>query len=231
MPLNSEFPPTSEALHEPNGLLAVGGDLSAERLLQAYSRGIFPWYEAPQPIMWWTPDPRSVLLPEELRVSRSLRKSLRRSDFSLAVDSRFTAVMQACAAPRDGSSGTWIGAAMLDAYSNLHRLGHAHSIEILDASGALVGGLYGVAIGGAFFGESMFSRLDNASKIALVALVSIARRGGIRLIDCQVESDHMNSMGAKNVRRLDFEDRLDQTTGMTIDPGIWTLPESCGDLL
>ncbi len=225
------FPPTSAALEDPNGLLAVGGDLSPERLLAAYRRGIFPWFEEPQPILWWTPDPRSVLFPECLHVSRSLRKTLRRDRFRLAVDTAFRDVMLACAESRSGGAGTWIGSSMLDAYCRLHESGDAHSIEIYDEGGELVGGLYGVAIGGAFFGESMFSRRTDASKVALVALVSIARRGGICLIDCQVESDHLNSMGAKNVRRLDFEKRLEQTKAMTVTPGSWALPASCGELL
>jgi leucyl/phenylalanyl-tRNA--protein transferase len=226
-----DFPPSSSALDDPNGLLAVGGDLSAERLLQAYRRGIFPWYEEPQPIMWWTPDPRSVLWLENLHVSRSLRRTLRRDHFRLSVDQRFREVMMACAGERTGSRGTWIGTAMLAAYCRLHGLGYAHSIEVLDVHGELVGGLYGVAIGGAFFGESMFSRRTDASKVALVALVMILRRGGFTLIDCQVESDHLNSMGAKNVRRLDFEETLAQTTAVESDPGIWTLPATCGGLL
>jgi leucyl/phenylalanyl-tRNA--protein transferase len=212
-------------------LLAIGGDLSAQRLLEAYRRGIFPWYEEPQPILWWTPDPRSVLWLENLHISRSLRRTLRRDRFKLSVDQQFRDVMTACAGERAGSRGTWIGTAMLDAYCELHRLGHAHSVEVLDADETLVGGLYGVAIGGAFFGESMFSRCTDASKVALVALVNLLRRGGFTLIDCQLESEHLNSMGAKNVRRLDFEKALAQTTGEEMESGIWTLPATCGGLL
>jgi leucyl/phenylalanyl-tRNA--protein transferase len=226
-----EFPPSSQALDYPNGLLAVGGDLSPGRLLAAYRRGIFPWYEEPQPVLWWTPDPRAVLFPENLHVSRSLRRTLGRNRFGLAVDRRFRPVMLACAELRGDGLGTWIGDDMLEAYCALHRLGHAHSIEVLDASGALVGGLYGVALGRTFFGESMFSRIADASKVALVALVDIARRGGFRLIDCQMESAHLNSMGACSIGRLDFERLLAQTTEVDHESSVWQLPRTCGGLL
>lgn len=226
-----DFPPTSLALEYPNGLLAAGGGLSPERLLAAYRRGIFPWYEAPQPVLWWTPDPRSVLYLDELHVSRSLHKTLRQNQLGLALDRRFGAVISACAGPRRGSDGTWIGEDMLQAYLGLHRRGIAHSIEVLDRDGALVGGLYGLAVGKAFFGESMFSRVPSASRVALVALVHVLRRGGFRLIDCQVESAHMNTMGARNISRLDFEAELAQTVDEIVDPAIWALPAYCGDLL
>jgi leucyl/phenylalanyl-tRNA--protein transferase len=226
-----DFPPSSEALEYPNGLLAAGGELSPERLLAAYRRGIFPWYEEPQPVLWWTPDPRSVLLPCELHVSRSLRKVLRQDGFTLAVDTAFAAVMAACAAPRRDSHGTWIGRDMLRAYIELHRLGFAHSVEVLDPAGELVGGLYGVALGGVFFGESMFSRRRDASKVALVALVNIVSRGGFGLIDCQVGNPHLASLGAREIDRLDFEARLAQTIAIESDPGIWSLPGTCGELL
>ncbi|PLW82828.1 leucyl/phenylalanyl-tRNA--protein transferase [Kineobactrum sediminis] len=226
-----DFPPTSEALDYPNGLLAAGGDLSPERLLAAYRRGIFPWYEAPQPVLWWTPDPRSVLFVDELHIARSLRKTLRRGGLQLAVDQRFEKVMQACAEPRDGVEGTWIGADMLRAYTQLHYLGIAHSIEVLDHDGALVGGLYGISLGRVFFGESMFSRIPSASRIALVALAYILRRGGGVLIDCQVESAHMNTMGARTISRLDFEKTLAHTIDATLNPATWALPATCGDLL
>lgn len=226
-----DFPPSSAALDYPNGLLASGGGLSPARLLSAYSRGIFPWYDDPQPILWWTPDPRSILLPDELHISRSLRKVLHRNRLQLAVDTRFREVMMACAQLRCDGLGTWIGDDMVDAYCRLHEMGHAHSIEVLDESGQLVGGLYGIAIGAAYFGESMFSAVRDASKVGLVALVHLLKRGGFQLIDCQVESDHLNSMGAHNISRLDFERRLDQTIGIETPPGIWTLPATCGDLL
>jgi leucyl/phenylalanyl-tRNA--protein transferase len=218
-------------MEHPNGLLAAGGDLSPERLLAAYRRGIFPWYEEPQPVLWWTPNPRSVLIPAELHVSRSLRKVLRRGSFALGVDTAFSRVMAECAGPRPGSHGTWIGREMLRAYIELHRRGHAHSVEVFDPSGELVGGLYGVALGGVFFGESMFSRRRDASKVALVALVDIISRGGFGLIDCQVGNPHLASLGARDIDRLDFEARLAQTIGMETDPGIWSLPGTCGELL
>lgn len=226
-----DFPPTALALDYPNGLLAAGGGLSPERLTAAYRRGIFPWYEAPQPVLWWTPDPRSVLFLDELHLSRSLRKTLRRNQLRLAVDRRFAAVTAACAAPRRDSDGTWIGEDMLQAYQALHRRGIAHSVEVLDQDDRLVGGLYGVALGRAFFGESMFSRVPSASRVALVALVHILRRGDFRLIDCQVESAHMNTMGARNISRLDFEAELAHTVDASVDPAIWDLPANCGDLL
>jgi len=226
-----DFPPSNEALEYPNGLLAVGGDLTPDNLLSAYRRGIFPWYEEPQPVLWWTPDPRSVLFPEELHVSRSLRKALRRRQFGLALDQRFSSVMRECAVLRGDGLGTWIDEDMIAAYEALHEMGCAHSVEVLNEQGALVGGLYGVALGRVFFGESMFSSQDNASKVALVALVHILRRGNFHMIDCQVESDHLNSLGARNISRLDFERRLAQTVDSTIDPGLWELPANCGGLL
>lgn len=225
-----DFPPSCEALDSPNGLLAVGGELSAERLLAAYRRGIFPWYEAPQPILWWTPDPRSVLFPDELHISRSLRRTLRADIFRLSVDRQFTGVMRACAEIRREGGGTWIDEDMVSAYGELHRLGSAHSIEVLDQAGTLVGGLYGVSLGRVFFGESMFSRVSNASKVAMVALVNILRRGSFHLIDCQVENPHLNSLGARSINRLDFEKRLAQTVGVESDGDIWQLPATSGDL-
>lgn len=228
---DSDFPPSAEALDYPNGLLAVGGELTPQRLVAAYRRGIFPWYEEPQPVLWWTPDPRSVLFPSELHISRSLRKTLRQDKFGLAVNERFSRVMRECAQLRCDGLGTWIDDDMIKAYSALHAQGLAHSVEVLDQAGALVGGLYGVAQGRVFFGESMFSRTSDASKVALVALVNILRRGGFGLIDCQVESDHLNSLGARNINRLDFERQLDQTIDIETDPGIWRLPGTCGGLL
>ncbi len=226
-----EFPPSGKALDYPNGLLAAGGDLSPQRLLSAYRRGIFPWYDDPQPILWWTPDPRSVLFPEDLHISRSLRKVLRRNRLRLAVDTRFREVMHHCAELRGDGLGTWIGEDMVGAYSRLHEMGYAHSVEVLDQQNQLVGGLYGVALGKAYFGESMFSRIPDASKVALVALVDILQRGGVKVIDCQVESDHLNSMGAQNISRLDFEALLAQTVNLESEQCIWQLPATCGDLL
>ena len=226
-----DFPPSREALEYPNGLLAAGGELTPARLLSAYRRGIFPWYEEPQPVLWWTPNPRAVLFPAELHISRSLRRVLRRDSFALATDTAFGEVMAACAEPRRDALGTWIGRDMLAAYIALHREGHAHSVEVLDGTGQLVGGLYGVALGGVFFGESMFSRQPDASKVALVALVDILSRGGFGLIDCQVGNPHLTSLGARDIDRLDFEARLAQNVGNEVDPGIWSLPGTCGALL
>ena len=203
------FPDVSRALTEPDGLLAAGGDLSPERLLAAYARGIFPWFAEGQPILWWSPDPRCVLWPERLHVSRRLRRQLRTSRAELRFNTAFGDVIRACAGKRRSEQGTWITDEMVAAYEHLHREGWAHSVEIWDDS-ALVGGLYGVALGRVFFGESMFSRESDASKVALVALVDILRRGGFRLIDCQVESDHLNAMGACAIPRLDFEQLLAQ---------------------
>lgn len=227
----SDFPSSVEALDYPNGLLAVGGELTPQRLIAAYRRGIFPWYEEPQPVLWWTPDPRSVLFPGELHISRSLRKTLRRDNFALAVDSQFTQVMRECAQLRGDGLGTWIDDNMINAYSTLQTMGAAHSVEVLDRDGILVGGLYGVAQGQVFFGESMFSQVADASKVALVALVNILSRGGFQMIDCQVESDHLNSLGARGITRLDFERRLAQTVDIETDPDIWRLPDSSGGLL
>ncbi|MEP0202542.1 MAG: leucyl/phenylalanyl-tRNA--protein transferase [Halioglobus sp.] len=230
-PTFEPFPPTSDALEYPNGLLAVGGDLSPARLIAAYERGIFPWYETPRPIMWWTPDPRSILLPHELHISRSLRKTLRSNSFALSCNTMFEQVMRLCAAERSDGPGTWITPAMLSAYAQLHERGIARSIEIHNDSGELVGGLYGIALGRAFFGESMFSLQTDASKVALVALVSIMQRGGYTLIDCQVESEHLNSLGARNVSRVDFEQRLAHTVHCEPEPDAWRLPAHCGDLM
>ena len=201
------FPDPERALDEPNGLLAAGGDLSPERLLHAYRLGVFPWYSAGQPILWWSPDPRAVLFPERMRVSRSLRKTLRQGRFRVTVDTAFREVMDACAAPRPGSDGTWITPEMLAAYTRLHSLGWAHSVECW-RDGRLAGGLYGVAMGRVFFGESMFSRESDASKVALAHLSG----QGYRLIDCQVESEHLARLGAEPVPRRTFRALLDELT-------------------
>ncbi|HVY67185.1 MAG TPA: leucyl/phenylalanyl-tRNA--protein transferase [Gammaproteobacteria bacterium] len=199
----ADFPPPQEALTEPNGLLAAGGDLTPERLLAAYRRGIFPWYEEGQPILWWSPDPRAVLWPDGLRVSRSLRRSLRNGGFECRVDTAFDDVVAGCAAPRSYSHGTWITRDMATAYTRLHRLGWAHSFETWRGD-VLVGGLYGVAIGRVFFGESMFARATDASKVALVHAVRFLREREFALIDCQVASAHTLSLGATNLGRAEF---------------------------
>lgn len=208
-------------MDDPNGLLAFGGDLRTERLLSAYRHGIFPWYQAPQPILWWCPDPRAVLYPERLHISRSLRKTLRRGTFQVTMDRAFAAVISQCAAPVAQRTDTWITPVMRRAYLHLHQLGHAHSIEVWDqealadgqetpvgGQGGLVGGLYGVALGGVFFGESMFSRRSDASKVALVHLCGQLQRWGFRVIDCQVGNGHTLSLGAVEISRNHFQQLL-----------------------
>ena len=207
------FPPTSTALEDPNGLLAVGGDLSAARLLAAYQRGIFPWYEAGEPILWWTPQPRAVLRPSEFHESKSLRKFLKTRDWRVEYDQRFEQVIEACAAPSPGREETWISDDMKAAYLELHRLGYAHSVEVLD-NDCLVGGLYGVKLGKIFFGESMFSNTPNASKVALKALCELGSLGGLSLIDCQMPNEHLLSLGMTLIQRENFE--MELKTGITV---------------
>ena len=191
-----------------DGLVAAGGDLSPARLLAAYRRGLFPWYSDGQPILWWSPDPRTVFRPDGIHVSRSLAKELRRGRYHVTWDRSFTEVVTACAEPRNGEPGTWITEDMQLAYQRLHLLGHAHSVEVRDVNESLVGGLYGVAIGTAFFGESMFSRVANASKIALVRLGERLRGWGFELIDAQVGNPHLERMGAEAWPRSRFLERL-----------------------
>ena len=198
------FPPLEQALEEPSGLLAAGGDLSPERLIAAYRRGIFPWYSPGQPVLWWSPDPRAVLFPDEFHCTRSLAKTLRNGGFSYSMDGDFAAVIDGCAAPRAASPGTWITSDMRAAYLELHRLEHAHSIEIW-RDGALVGGLYGVRLGGVFFGESMFSRERDASKAALAHLVAVCRRNSLAVIDCQLPSRHLTTLGSRTIPRSQFQ--------------------------
>lgn len=204
---NVGFPDTRLAESDPNGLLAIGGDLSEARLLSAYRRGIFPWYSVGQPILWWSPAPRMVLYPNELHVSRSLRKSLRNRGFEVSVDMAFDTVIRACAAPRDDSDGTWLVPEMIDSYTSLYRAGHAHSIETW-LRGELVGGLYGVMIGSAFFGESMFSRRSDASKVAFTQLAEIGRALPLHFIDCQIHTDHLGTLGARQIDRDLFQTEL-----------------------
>jgi leucyl/phenylalanyl-tRNA--protein transferase len=216
----SFFPPVERAMTEPNGLLAMGGDLSATRLLDAYRHGIFPWFNPGEPILWWSPDPRMVLLPEDVRVSRSLAKRMRNGGFEIRVDTAFTEVMQACAAPRVGAAGTWISPAMVAAYTRLQQHGFAHSIEVWHG-GALVGGVYGVAIGRMFYGESMFSRVPDASKIALVSLCRQLQRWGFGMIDCQMETAHLASMGARPITRRAFCTKLAGLIDLSPIPTPW----------
>jgi leucyl/phenylalanyl-tRNA--protein transferase len=201
------FPPVTAALREPEGLLAAGGDLSTARLIAAYQRGIFPWYSPGQPVLWWSPDPREVLFPQEFHLSRSLGRALRTRGFEWCMDRDFGAVIDGCAAPRGASPGTWITPAMRAAYSELHALGIAHSVEVRRA-GQLVGGLYGVRLGAVFFGESMFSRESDASKAALAGLVRQCLEDGTELIDCQLASAHLRSLGSRALPRAEFVARL-----------------------
>jgi leucyl/phenylalanyl-tRNA---protein transferase len=197
------FPPVDRALRDPNGLLAAGADLSPQRLLDAYVRGIFPWFGEDDPLLWWSPDPRMVLMLDELHVSRSLRRVIRSGRYEMRFDTAFPEVMRACGEPRQGQDGTWITPAMLDAYTALWQLGYAHSIESW-VDGELAGGLYGVAIGRMFYGESMFTRRTDASKVAFVAVVRQLRRWGFPLIDCQMPTEHLASLGAREIPRREF---------------------------
>lgn len=221
LPREPLFPPVERALTEPNGLLAAGGDLSPERILAAYRSGIFPWYSAGEPILWWSPDPRMVLFPDELKISRSLAKVLRNQDYEVRLDSAFAAVVAACAATRrDGQSGTWITREMQVAYGRLHELGHAHSVETW-MGGKLVGGLYGMALGRVFYGESMFSHQRDASKIALAHLCEHLKRRGFGIIDCQMETRHLASLGARPIPRSDFVELLGRLVTANFTPGRW----------
>ena len=217
---NAPFPPLELAETDPDGLLAVGGDLSPQRLQRAYSQGIFPWYTDDQPILWWSPDPRTVLYPEGLRISRSLKKTLRNHPFNVTFDTAFEATMRACSEPRGDDQGTWITDEMLNAYCQLNRLGYAHSVEVWQEQ-QLVGGLYGVAIGKVFFGESMFSRVTDASKVALVHLSRQLLAWDFRMIDCQVYSPHLASLGAEVIPRKSFSQLLDQWCSLPDQPGSW----------
>ncbi|MDX1444166.1 MAG: leucyl/phenylalanyl-tRNA--protein transferase [Gammaproteobacteria bacterium] len=216
------FPDVRDALRDPDGLLAIGGDLSMQRLLCAYKRGIFPWYSLGQPVLWWSPDPRAVLFPEDLKISRSLRKSIRRAGWRFSLDEDFAGVMERCAeTPRPGQDGTWISADMVAAYSALHEAGYAHSVEVWDGD-EMVGGLYGVAIGKVFFGESMFSHATDASKAALAALVRQLQAWDFALIDCQVTNPHLERLGSRNLPREEFLGLLREHTRAP-QPGQWTM--------
>jgi leucyl/phenylalanyl-tRNA--protein transferase len=208
------------ALKEPGGLLAAGGDLSPQRLLAAYRLGIFPWYNEAEPILWWSPDPRMVLFPTQIKLSRSLRKALRRGHFEVRLDTAFAQVVRACAEPRAGQDGTWITREMREAYERLHELGYAHSVESWQ-EGRLVGGLYGVAIGRAFYGESMFTRVTDASKVALAHLCRYLEHNGFAVIDCQMVTRHLASLGARPIARSRFVQGLAEWTQGGIPPGKW----------
>lgn len=217
------FPPLETALSEPNGLLAIGRTLAVPTLLEAYSQGIFPWFSRGEPILWWSPDPRMILAPAELHVSRSLAQRLRRGGFEMTADRAFESVMRACAAPRPGDAGTWISERMIRAYRQLHEAGFAHSIETW-MDGELAGGLYGVAIGRAFFGESMFSDQADASKIAFVSLVSALASWQFSLIDCQVYTEHLARFGAQMWSRRDFLAALEVALDAPTRRGKWVNP-------
>ena len=214
------FPPASQALTEPNGLLAAGGDLAPERLLAAYKQGIFPWYQDGQPILWWSPDPRAVLWPSAFKVSRSLRRSLAKRGFEFRVDTEFEAVVAGCAEPRRYGGGTWITAEMAAAYGRLHRLGWAHSFETW-SDGRLVGGLYGLGVGRVFFGESMFTRVTDASKVALAHGVDFLKARGTEVIDCQVASAHTQSLGAVEIPRAKFVALIAKLCRESAPPQTW----------
>lgn len=216
------FPAVERALRDPNGLLAAGGDLSSRRLVEAYSHGIFPWFDDDDPILWWSPDPRMVLHVEELRVSRSMRRVMRSGEFQVSADEAFEDVMHGCALPRAHQDGTWITTRMVEAYTGLARSGIAHSVEVW-ADGTLAGGLYGVALGRMFFGESMFSRRTNASKVALIVLVRQLRRWGFELIDCQMATNHLASLGAREIPRSVFLDAVGRLSQEPAVPGPWRL--------
>jgi leucyl/phenylalanyl-tRNA--protein transferase len=219
---DEDFPPVHQARRRPNGLLAAGGDLSPQRLLAAYRRGIFPWYSAGEPILWWSPDPRTVLLPAELHIGRSLRKTLRKRPYEVRADTAFAEVVARCADPRPGQAGTWITEEMKQAYIGLHVLGLAHSVESWH-DGELVGGLYGVALGRVFFGESMFARASDASKVAFVHLVRQLVAWDFGLIDCQMRTDLLASFGARDMPRTQFTRRVAELVNYPDLPGPWTL--------
>ena len=215
------FPPLERALPHPNGLLAAGGGLSTDRIVDAYRRGIFPWYSEGQPVLWWSPDPRMVLLTAEFRVRRSLAKRVRQRRYEIRLDSSFERVIRACAAPRPDQDGTWITGSMIEAYCALHRRGVAHSVEAWQ-DGELAGGLYGLALGRVFFGESMFARAPDASKVALVHLVARLRHDGVPLIDCQQETAHLAAFGARPIPRRAFAALLGELIHSEAPPAPWT---------
>jgi len=215
------FPDTSTALAEPNGLLAAGGDLSPQRLLDAYRHGIFPWYSGNEPILWWSPDPRMVFATDAIHIARRLRRWLRGCAWTIRADTAFVPVMRACAAPRTHERGTWITRAMLAAYQELHALGYAHSVEVYDPAEQLVGGIYGVAIGRMFFGESMFGAATNGSKVALIALCKTLHEWGFPLLDAQVSSPHLQTLGAFEMPRAQFVDRVHELCALAHPAGSW----------
>jgi leucyl/phenylalanyl-tRNA--protein transferase len=217
----SPFPAAKQALAVPNGLLAWGGDLHSERLLNAYRAGIFPWYTQDQPLLWWSPAPRCVIFPADIHISKRTRRRYNSGQYTLTADRDFTAVIRACAQDRGDRAGTWITSGMLDAYCDLHHLGHAHSIEVWQ-NGQLAGGIYGLAIGSVFFGESMFTRYIDAGKIALIALCKQLECWSFGMMDCQVANPHLMRMGAREISRQEFEQRLAEGVSETRPAGPWT---------
>lgn len=220
---NDPFPPIELALDEPNGLLAAGGGLSHQRLISAYRQGIFPWYSPGEPILWWSPDPRCVLAPDQLHISRSMRKRLKNKDYEVCFDRNFPAVIEACSSPRGDNAGTWITREMKQAYCQLHDQGLAHSVEVY-IDDQLVGGLYGIAMGKLFFGESMFARVRDASKIAFIKMVEQLQNWDYALIDCQVSNEHLFSLGATEISRQSFKGYLEEYLDLPAEH-IWLFEE------
>ena len=227
-PIDYDFPPLDAA--SPEGLLAIGGDLCPDRILSAYRRGIFPWFSGNQPILWWSPNPRAVLLPSQIRISRSLKKTIRNRGFRITTDQAFVDVVKECAKDREPQKGTWITKEMRDAYTALHSWGHAHSVETWQ-NGKLVGGLYGISIGKAFFGESMFARVTDSSKTALVGLSTLLTNWEYHFIDCQVRSSHLDSLGAKCIPRNQFSKMLEKAILVPVAPPHWTHSKAGSELL
>lgn len=227
-PIDYDFPPLDAA--SPEGLLAIGGDLCPDRILSAYRKGIFPWFSGDQPILWWSPNPRAVLLPSKIRISRSLKKNIRNRGFRITTDQAFVDVVKECAKDREQQKGTWITTEMRDAYTALHSRGHAHSVETWQ-NGELVGGLYGISIGKAFFGESMFARVTDSSKTALVGLSTLLTTWEYHFIDCQVRSSHLDSLGAKCIPRNQFSKMLERAIRVPVAPHHWTHSKAGSELL
>ena len=227
-PIDYDFPPLDAA--SPEGLLAIGGDLCPDRILSAYRKGIFPWFSGDQPILWWSPNPRAVLLPSKIRISRSLKKNIRNRGFRITTDQAFVDVVKECAKDREQQKGTWITTEMRDAYTALHSRGHAHSVETWQ-NGELVGGLYGISIGKAFFGESMFARVTDSSKTALVGLSTLLTNWEYHFIDCQVRSSHLDSLGAKCIPRNQFSKMLERAIRVPVAPHHWTHSKAGSELL
>ncbi len=222
--LTDPLPPVDQALDEPNGLLAAGGGLGVARLIEAYARGIFPWFSDGDPVLWWCPDPRMILPTDRVHVSRSLRRRLRKADFAITMDRAFTDVVQACAAPRRDESDTWLVPSMMRAYERLHEAGAAHSIETW-MDGTLAGGVYGVALGRMFYGESMFSRWTDGSKIAIVALAAQLARWNFPIIDCQMRTTHLTTLGAVELTRSQFVREVDRLVRRSPVPSPWKADE------